>query len=132
MIYLLDTHVLAWWLRNHPALDQELRSKIDGSMREGHPTGVAAITLWELAMLAEYGRLRLFASIDLVLGRIESHPGIRVLPLTGRVAIESTRLGRTFPKDPADRLIAATARCHGLRLMTADERIRNSGAVALA
>ena len=45
------------------------------------------------------------------------------------VAAESARLGRDFPKDPADRIIAATARCHGLRLMTADENIRRWGKV---
>jgi PIN domain nuclease of toxin-antitoxin system len=62
----------------------------------------------------------------------EGHPAVRILPLTGRIALESTRLGEAFPRNPADRIIAATARCHALRLMTADARIRDSKAVALA
>jgi PIN domain nuclease of toxin-antitoxin system len=41
-------------------------------------------------------------------------------------------LGANFPKDPVDQLIAATARCHELRLMTADERIISSGVVSIA
>jgi PIN domain nuclease of toxin-antitoxin system len=52
-----------------------------------------------------------------------------VLPITAAVAAESARLGRDFPKDPADRIIVATARCHGLRLVTADEHIRRWGKV---
>ena len=54
-----------------------------------------------------------------------------MLLLTGRIAAESTRLGSAFPNDPADQLIAATARCHGLMLLTADERIVESGVVAV-
>jgi len=54
-----------------------------------------------------------------------------VLPITARIAAESVRLGDDFPKDPAGQLIAATARCHGLTLMTADERIRRWGRVPL-
>jgi PIN domain nuclease of toxin-antitoxin system len=52
-----------------------------------------------------------------------------VLPLTVDVAIESEQLGDSFPPDPADRLIAATARVHDLTLITSDRSIRKSGAV---
>jgi PIN domain nuclease of toxin-antitoxin system len=52
-----------------------------------------------------------------------------VLPLSVDVAIESEQLGRSFPIDPADRPIAATARVHDLTLITADRPIRKSGAV---
>jgi PIN domain nuclease of toxin-antitoxin system len=52
---------------------------------------------------------------------------IRVLPMTSRIAVESVRLGPDFPKDPADQIIVATARCHGLSLITADEDIRRWG-----
>ena len=56
-------------------------------------------------------------------------PYIEVLPLTVDVAIESEQLGRSFPADPADRLIAATARVHDVTLITADRLVRKSGAV---
>lgn len=56
---------------------------------------------------------------------------LTVMPLTARIALESTRLGARFPSDPVDQLIAATARCHALTLLTADERLIESGAVAV-
>jgi len=56
-------------------------------------------------------------------------PQLDVLPLTVDVAIESEHLGTSFPADPADRLIVATARVHDLTLITSDRPIRKSGAV---
>jgi PIN domain nuclease of toxin-antitoxin system len=57
-----------------------------------------------------------------------SSPHLDVLPLTVDVAIESDQLGDSFPRDPADRLIAATARVHDLTLITSDRPIRKSRA----
>ena len=68
--------------------------------------------------------------IDVVLRGIEQHPLIRIIRLDAYVARESTMLGTSMQKaDPADQLIVATARVHGLRLVTADDRIRKSGLV---
>ena len=93
---------------------------------------MSAITLWEIAKLAERGRLQANQTLDELLDSVESDAFLRVLPLTGRIVAESIRLGPSFPRDPADQLIAATARCHGLRLMTCDEPLRQSNVVALA
>jgi PIN domain nuclease of toxin-antitoxin system len=79
----------------------------------------------------DQGRLQIDGSLDVRLDEFQSHPRLTVLPVTAAVAAESVRLGRDFPKDPADRIIAATARCHGLRLMTADENIRRWGKLPL-
>ena len=65
-------------------------------------------------------------SVDVLLSEIENHPRFEVLPITARIALESTRLGPSFHRDPADQLIAAPCRVHGLTLLTADERIRAS------
>ena len=54
-----------------------------------------------------------------------------MLPLSARIVAESIRLGGGFHNDPADQIIVASARCHGLRLATADERIRRWGKVSL-
>lgn len=91
---------------------------------------IAAISLWEIAKLVELGRIELTAAIDDVLQELESGSDFTVLPLDARVALESTRLGSGFHRDPADQLIVATARVHALRLVTADERIRRSSVVA--
>jgi PIN domain nuclease of toxin-antitoxin system len=67
--------------------------------------------------------------LDVWLDSIDSHPLLTILPLTARNAAESVRLGDDFPNDPADQIIVATARCHNLTLITADERIRKWGNV---
>lgn len=99
--------------------------------RRGEPAAVSAISLWELAKLAEKGRIQSALPLDLWLEQIVSHPSLIVLPLTAKIAAESVLLGDDFHKDPADQIIVATARCHGLRLMTADERIRRWGKVSV-
>jgi PIN domain nuclease of toxin-antitoxin system len=78
-------------------------------------------------MLGMTGRLAA-APRDLFQG-IEDLGWMNWLPLSPEVALEMTRLPARFHRDPADQLIAATARVHDLVLMTADERIRDSGAV---
>lgn len=66
---------------------------------------------------------------DRKVGGTRKDPIVRLLPLSGLAILESTRLGADFHKDPADQLIVATARIHALRLLTADERIKQSGVV---
>ena len=127
MNYLLDTHVLFWWLEGDKRLGRDRQRLLERCERQGEHVGVAAITAWELALLGSARRLafdckKLFA-------RVEELRWIDWLPLTPEVAIEAMRLGAAFHRDPADQLIAATARVHGLKLLTADENIRNSGAV---
>lgn len=131
MRYLLDTHVVLWWLAEAKPLDRRYRRLLAEAESKGHRVGLSAISLWEAAKLSELGRIVLGQSLDALLEQIETSPHIEVLPITGDVAAESTRLGVGFPRDPADQLIAATARCHGLTLLTQDERIRESGVVAV-
>jgi PIN domain nuclease of toxin-antitoxin system len=114
------------------ALPERFGEALDQIGAAGEQVGLSSISLWELAMLSSRDRIRLRGSLDTLLDDIELHPLVRVLPIDARIAAESTRLGDRYPRDPADRLIGATARRHGLRLMTADERIRRAGSVALA
>ena len=58
------------------------------------------------------------------LHEIASNPLLSIFPITPNIAAESVRLGDEFHRDPADQIIVATARCHDLTLITADERIR--------
>jgi len=83
---------------------------------------IATITVWELAWLAQNGRIELSVSVELVARVI-------LRPVTPEIAALSVRLPDKFPKDPADRLIAATAMVEGMRLVTADARIRQSKVV---
>lgn len=126
---LLDTHILLWWLGDLDRLSAVQVRALKQAEAAGETLGVAAVTLWEIAKLAERGRIQLAQTVDVILAAVERHRTITVLPITARIALESTRLGDRLPSDPTDQLIVATARVHGLQLLTADERIRKSGAV---
>ena len=92
-----------------------------------HRWGVAAIVLWEMAKLAQIGRI----SLDLAHPLVETIlASIHIWPLDLEVAQVSTQLD--FRADPADELIAATSIVHGVPLLTRDERIRQSKMVPLA
>ena len=55
--------------------------------------------------------------------------GITILPITPEIAALATQFPDDYPRDPADRLIGATARAEGMTLVTRDERIRRSSLV---
>lgn len=126
---LLDTHILVWWLGDVGRLTTAQVDALEKTQHDGERIALASVSLWEIAKLADRGRIQLARPVDEVLDEIEQHAGLQVLPLTARVAIESTRLGNRVPSDPADQLIIASARIYGLRLVTGDERIRRSGIV---
>jgi PIN domain nuclease of toxin-antitoxin system len=85
---------------------------------------ISDITLFELATLTSKGRVRLDISLESFLQEVESR--FVVLPITGRVGARAIGLPPSYPKDPADRIIGATALVEGLSLLTADREIRNS------
>ncbi len=128
---LLDTHILVWWKTAPSQLTKAQASALLEVERGRGQAAISAITLRELAKMAERGLVETPISLDLWLEEIETSPLLSVLPLTARITAESVRLGEGVPKDPADQIIIATARCHGLRLLTADERIRRWGKVPL-
>lgn len=131
MKHLLDTHVAVWWLTDDRRLTRAHARVLERAERSGTPVGLSAISLWEIAKLVERRRIELDQTIDESLAELDAHPGFTVLPLSARIAVESTRLGARFPSEPVDQIIAATARCHALTLLTVDERIIESGAVAV-
>ena len=119
----LDTHVLVWWVHGGEQLTQAQREIITAN--EADLIGVSAISCWEVAKLVEYGRLELPCSLEEWFEQALSYPGTQVLALTPEIAIESTRLPGEFHRDPADQIIAATARVYGCPLVTSDEKILN-------
>ena len=126
---LLDTHVLIWWRLDSSRLGRSRIRRLEDLENRQQPVAISAITLWEIAMLAARGRIEIAEPVDIWLEEIERHPLIEVLPLTARIVAESVRLGPGLHKDPADQIIVATARVHGIPLMTVDERIRKWGLV---
>lgn len=124
----LDTHVLVWWVLEDPSLSGAQRAILDGASAED-PVLVADITLWEIANLTLLGRLELDLPLGDWLERATAPPLVRVQPITSAIAAEVAALPRGFTRDPADRLIVATARVLGSTLLTRDGRIVRAGVV---
>ena len=121
MKILLDTH--AWfWAVSEP---ERLSNKAIKTITKAEPgdRGIAAISIWEFVMMVTRGKVQISITLDQWFERAISGTSITVFPLSPQVAIESCSLPGEFHKDPADRLIAATARVHGLTLVTKDAKI---------
>jgi len=120
-VIVCDTHALVF-----DALSPELLgSKAAGAIEESHGTGnlaCADISLWEITMLIEKGRLQVDASVEDFLTAMIAARRLNVLPVTPAIAALSAS-GNVPEGDPADRLIAATAISHGATFITKDERL---------
>jgi len=121
-LLLLDTHVWLWLVAGSADLSTGARLTIDEAAAAG-TLRVAAISLWEVALLASRGRIILGKSIGLWLEEALADPGPAIDPLSPQIAVESYVLPDVFHRDPADRLIVATARVANATLMTRDQRI---------
>lgn len=122
---LLDTHVIVRWLVEPKSLSADQSRELRRAVRRGEPLGVSAVTLLEIAVLFGEGRTRLHVPVRELFATLGPGGGFQVIPLDVQVAGEVASMGDML-RDPADRAIVATARVHGLRLVTSDERIINS------
>lgn len=123
---LLDTHVLIWMSSDPARLSSKARERIIDARRN---TGlaVASITLWELAWLAEQQRVLYSGSVESFVRETISRVAIK--SMSPEIVAVAAHLPDSYPKDPSDRLIGSTAIVEGMALVTADEKIRNSGMV---
>lgn len=119
----LDTHVWLWVVEGDAAaLSTGAIEAIGESSRSGGVL-VSAISVWEVAMLEAKGRISLTRPVDEWVRAALRAPGVRLLPLSPDIAIDSTRLPGTSHGDPADRMLMASARVAGARLVTCDGAI---------
>ncbi len=130
-LLLLDTHVWLWWLLGQPELSAAERDALDALAAAGSLPGISAISLWEAQMLARKGRLELDAALAAWLPTAAAAGTVTVLPLDVAVVLALDALPAGFHGDPADRVIVATARAHGLPLATRDKNLRRSRAARL-
>lgn len=125
---LLDTHILLWWLGEDPRLSPEQRHILETADAE-NPLWVADITLWEIATLFSLGRIKLHLPLREWLEQATAPPLVRRISITPAIAAEVAALPDSFHRDPADRILVATARISGATLVTRDRRIIESGLV---
>ena len=118
----LDTHALIWAIADDARLGEAARAAIEETAQTDR-VAVSAITPWEIAMLAEKGRLRLGREVQSWIDAALALPGIWLAPIEPAIAIDSVRLPGEFHADPADRIIVSTARYLDAPLVTADGAI---------
>jgi PIN domain nuclease of toxin-antitoxin system len=116
----LDTHAILWDALDPTRLSRRARRAIDAASAE-RTLGWAAISLWEIALLADRGRIVVPGDLAAAMDDMLAARHARVLPLTPKIAVRGQQLAQLA--DPADRLIAATALAHDATLVSADGRI---------
>ncbi len=125
---LLDTHAWVWWINGDRQLPPGVGTALDELPADRRPL-LSDISLWEVAMLVTLDRLRLALPLEQWLQRAAEPRAVRILPITPAVALEVTRLPKALRRDPADRVIVATARVHDHPVITRDRAILRSGLV---
>ncbi len=115
---LLDSHVLHWWSAEPAKISRTATREIEAA----DELAVASITWFELAWLAEHDRIALAVPIRSWLEDLAAD--VRTVGTTPAIAATAAALPTSFPGDPADRLIYATAIEHGWGLVTKDRRLR--------
>jgi PIN domain nuclease of toxin-antitoxin system len=124
---LLDTHVALWLDSGDDRLRASTRSLIDGCWQNGGTIFLSAVTAWEIALLVDTGRIDLDIPVEAWIERFLERPGIEAMPLDYRAASRSYRLHHLEHRDPADRLLIATAIELACPLVTYDGRIARFG-----
>jgi len=116
----LDTHTWLWWVGDPARLGKAGRRAVD----QARTIGIPAICCLEVAALVARGRVVLDRPVLAWLHDALALPRTELLPLTPAIAVKAADLPSSFPGDPADRLITATAILESAMLVTKDERIR--------
>ena len=118
---ILDTHIWVLWNHNDPRLTNHDQDIINQQRSQG--LGICSISLIEISRLVTKKRLILPCSIQEWFKIALEQEGIQLLSITPKIAIDAYKLPGNFHKDPADRLIVATARIYDVSLLTIDNKI---------
>lgn len=124
---LLDTHVVIWLLSGDSQLSSKAQAAIEEARRTERALAISDFTLFELSLLFRKKQFQLTIDLESFLSEVERR--FVVLPITANIALQAFELPASFPKDPADRIIGATALVEDIPLVTADREIRKSKAI---
>jgi PIN domain nuclease of toxin-antitoxin system len=123
---LLDTHAAIWIAEDQPIASAAVKA-VDAAYQAGSTVFVSAISAWEIGLLVSRNRLSLVARPERWFQRLLAIPGVRLADLTPDIRIASSFLPGTPPRDPADRIMLATARDLGATLITRDRLLLKYG-----
>lgn len=116
-----DTHAWLWWNADDASLSAPARAALD----DADDVLVPAIVCWEVASLVSLERIRLALTVREWLERGLARPKVRLLPLSPEIAVLSNSFGDRLHRDPADRIVAASALSVGAALVTRDDRLHS-------
>jgi PIN domain nuclease of toxin-antitoxin system len=119
-LILLDTHTWIWWVDDPTRLSESANVAIDEAIAT-RGVYISSISVWEVAILVQKGRLQLTMDVDDWVAHTEMLPFVTFVPISNRIAIKSVRL--LIHPDPADRMIIATALGLGVPIVTKDRKI---------
>jgi PIN domain nuclease of toxin-antitoxin system len=120
MTILLDTHALLWWQAGGERLSRAAVSVIDAAAQ----ILVSPVTCWEVATLQRLGRIELDRDPAAWVANLLRADRVGLVPLTAEAATWAGQVEDSFPGDPADRLLYATARDRRVPLVSKDEALR--------
>jgi PIN domain nuclease of toxin-antitoxin system len=120
---LLDTHIWLWYVENDTRrFSRKIEPLVEAAVQRGELL-ISAISVWEIAVLDSLRQIELSHDVRTWVERALGFPGVRFKALSPSIAIESTCLPGAIHRDPADRILIATARVAGAALVTCDERM---------
>jgi PIN domain nuclease of toxin-antitoxin system len=122
-LIVLDTHAWVWWLDDPRKLPARARKAVNEAAAD-EAVYISTISTWEIMLLASGGRLEFRMDARDWISRSEALPFIHFVPVDNPIAIRSVRLPGSFHKDPADRIILATAMTMGAPVVSSDSRIK--------
>jgi PIN domain nuclease of toxin-antitoxin system len=123
-VIVLDTHALIWWVTGDMSQLSSAAADAIASEQKGGEILVSSMTSWEIAMLVAKERIAISMDVETWLSLVSQIENVRFVPVDNEIAVKSTELPGDFHKDPADRMIVATARKFAAPLVSADEKIR--------
>ena len=119
----LDTHIQIWWVEEDGRLTNAQRLAIESERRQSGTIGVSAISCIEIARLAGAGLIELPTDTLTWISDLLGYPSVQLLPITPEIAVRAYTLPEPFHRDPADRILVATALEFSCPLLTSDRSI---------
>ncbi|MGH9417621.1 MAG: type II toxin-antitoxin system VapC family toxin [Terriglobales bacterium] len=127
MRLLLDTHVLLWVQLEPERLPKSVRAALESP---GCERFYSPLSVWEVDLLLRKRRLELAVDLPSWLAAVAARGALREVPLSTAIVLEASRMELAHG-DPVDRFLAATAKLHGLTLVTADVQLRQRRDIAV-